>query len=93
MATKKAKAKPASGRTTNKQEEFKVAGEEVLAKLKELLREGNARRILIKDESGETILEIPVTIGVAGVLVAPVLAAVGGLAALLTHCTIVVIKK
>ena len=74
-------------------EEFKVSGEQVVEKVKELIKEGNARRIIIKNEKGETVIEIPVTIGVIGAILAPVLAAVGAAAALLTKCTIVVIKK
>lgn len=75
------------------QEEFKVSGAELKEKVKELIKEGNARRIIIKNEKGDTVLEIPVTIGAIGVVLAPVLAAVGALAAILTNCTIVVMKK
>ena len=73
-------------------EEFKVSGEEVLEKVKELIKEGNARRIIIKNESGEEIMQIPLTVGAVGAIIAPVLAAVGAVAALLTKCTIVVVK-
>ena len=75
------------------QEEFKVSGAELKEKVRELIKEGNARRIIIKNEKGDTVLEIPVTIGAIGVILAPVLAAVGALAAILTNCTIVVVKK
>lgn len=75
------------------EEEFKVSGAELKEKVKELIREGNARRIIIKNEKGNTVLEIPLTIGAMGVILAPVLAAVGALAAILTDCTIVVVKK
>jgi hypothetical protein len=78
---------------TNNQEEFKVNGEELIKKVKELIAEGNARRIIIKNERGETLIEIPLTIGAVGALLAPVLAAVGTIAALVTNCTIVVVKK
>jgi len=61
--------------------EFKVKGEELLQKIKQLIREGNVSRIIIKDDDGRTFLEIPVTIGVVGAIFAPVLAAVGALAA------------
>jgi hypothetical protein len=61
--------------------------------VKELVKEGNARKITIKNEENETILEIPLTLGMVGALLAPVLAAVGAMAALLTKCTIVVEKK
>lgn len=74
-------------------EEFKVSGKEVTEKVKELIAEGNARRIIIKNENGDTIFEIPLTFGAVGVLLAPVLAAVGAAAALLTKCTIIVEKK
>jgi len=74
-------------------EEFKVSGEEVLKKVKELIREGNARRIIIKNGEGKTIVEIPLTIGAVGALIAPALAAIGAVAALVTDCTIVVVKN
>ena len=74
-------------------EEFKVSGEEVLAKIKELIKAGNIRRIILKNEKEETILEIPLTFALVGAVIAPVLAAVGAMAALLTKCTIVVERK
>ena len=77
----------------NNQEEFRVNGEELLKKVRELIDEGNARRIIIKNEKGDTLVEIPLMIGAVGARLAPVLAAVGALAALVTRCTIVVIKK
>lgn len=73
-------------------EEFHVDGEELLSKIKNLLHEGNIRRIIIKDKEGKTVLEIPVTLGVVGALIAPQLAAVGAIAALLTEATVVVEK-
>jgi len=73
--------------------EFKVKGEELLKKIKELIHEGNISRIIIKDDNGRTYLEIPVTIGVVGAIFAPVLAAVGALAALAANFTIEVIRK
>ena len=75
------------------QESFKVSGDELLSKIKEIIREGNARRVIIKNENGETMIEFPLTIGAIGVVLAPVLAAVGAMAALLTDCTIVVEKR
>ncbi len=69
-------------------EEFKVSGEKLLAKIKELLKEGNVRKITIKDKKGKVIIEFPLTIGVIGAVIAPVLAAVGAVAALVTECTI-----
>lgn len=73
--------------------EFKVKGEELLAKIKELLHQGNISRIIVKNEEGKVYLEIPVTIGVVGALVLPVLAAIGALAALAANFTIEVIKR
>ena len=78
---------------TNKKEEFKVSGEDIIGKIKEVIKEGNARRIIIKNEDGESVAEFPLTVGAVGALVAPILAAVGAIAALLTKCTIVVEKK
>jgi len=77
----------------NKKEEFKVSGEEIVEKIKEIIKEGNARKIIIKNENGQSIVEFPLTIGAIGALIAPILAAVGAIAALLTKCTIVVEKK
>ncbi len=74
-------------------EEFQVDGEKIIAKIKELLHEGNIRRVIIKDKDGKTLMEIPVTFGVVGVLIAPQLAALGAIAALLTEATIVVEKS
>lgn len=76
-----------------KTEEFSVNGEELLAKVKSLINEGNIRRLIIKDEAGKVLVEFPVTIGVVGVLLAPVLAAIGAIAALVTKCTIVVERR
>jgi hypothetical protein len=71
-------------------EEFRVSGGEILNKVKEIIHEGNVRRIIIKDEHGKTFMEIPLTVGVVGAIVAPVLAAVGAVAALASNLTIVV---
>jgi integral membrane sensor domain MASE1 len=76
-----------------KKEEFRVSGEEVVAKIKELIKAGNVRRIILKDEKDETVIEIPLTFAVVGAVLAPMLAAVGAMAALLTKCTIVVERK
>ena len=73
-------------------EEFRVNGEELIAKIKQLIHESNIRRIIIKDKDGKTVMEIPLTIGVVGVLLAPTLTAVGAIAALLTEATVVVEK-
>lgn len=73
-------------------EEFQVSGDMLVAKIKEMAREGNIRRVIIKNEEGKTLIDIPLTLGVVGVLVAPQLAALGAIAALVTHGTIVVEK-
>ena len=73
-------------------EEFKVAGGEIINKVKELIHQGNVRRIILKNEEGKTFLEIPLTIGVVGAVFAPVLAAIGAIAALVSNLTIVVVK-
>jgi hypothetical protein len=74
-------------------EEMKVKGEDLLKKVKELIHEGNIRRIIIKNEDGETYIEIPLTLGVVGMVVAPILAAVGAIAALASNFTIEIVKK
>jgi hypothetical protein len=71
-------------------EEVKVAGESLVAKVKELVHEGNVRRITIKNEEGKVVVEFPLTLGVVGALLVPTLAAVGAVAALVTNCTIIV---
>ena len=73
-------------------EEFKVSGEDLLKKVKELIHQGNIRRIIIKNEEGKPLIEIPVTVGVLGALLLPVFAAVGAIAAIVTKCTVVVVK-
>jgi DNA-binding Lrp family transcriptional regulator len=71
-------------------EEFRVSGEAVLAKVRELVREGNVRRITIKNEEGRSLIEIPLTIGVIGTVLLPVWAAIGAIAALVANLTIAV---
>ncbi|MBK9927551.1 MAG: DUF4342 domain-containing protein [Anaerolineales bacterium] len=73
-------------------EEFSVNGEELIAKIKNLVNEGNIRRISIKNKEGKVVFEIPLTFGVVGALIAPQLAAIGAIAALLTEATVVVEK-
>jgi hypothetical protein len=75
-----------------KTEEFRVEGEKLISRIKELFHEGNIRRVIIKDKDGKTVMEIPVTLGVVGVLLAPQLAAIGAIAALITEATVVVEK-
>ncbi len=74
-------------------EEFTVAGDDLLAKVKELIKAGNARKIMIKNEADEIIIEFPLTVGAIGAVLVPVLAAVGTIAALVAKCTIVVVKR
>ena len=78
---------------TEHQEEFKIKGEDVLKKVKEIIHAGNVRRILIKNDEGKVLIEIPLTVGAIGAVLLPVFAAVGAVAALLTHCTIVVVRN
>ena len=74
-------------------EEFNVSGEAVVSKIKELVREGNVRRIIIKNEEGSTLIEIPLTIGVIGTVLLPVWAAIGAIAALAANLTIAVERR
>lgn len=71
-------------------EEFRITGEELLAKARELVREGNVRRLSIKNEDEVILAEFPLTVGLIGAVLLPVWAAIGAMAALATHCTIVV---
>ncbi|HJP71267.1 MAG TPA: DUF4342 domain-containing protein [Candidatus Limnocylindria bacterium] len=75
---------------TQRTQEFQLDGDEVVAKVKELIHEGNIRRITIKNEDGRTMLEVPLTLGLIGAALLPVFAAIGAAAALATRCTIVV---
>lgn len=72
--------------------EFRVKGDNLVGRVKELIREGNITRIIIKNDEGRTLLEIPLTLGVVGVVLAPVWAALGALAALAVDLKIVVEK-
>ena len=69
-------------------ESFTTSGENLLKKIKELIEEGNVRKITIHDKTGKEIMSFPLTIGVVGAVLAPVLAAIGALAALIGECTI-----
>ncbi|HSX15014.1 MAG TPA: DUF4342 domain-containing protein [Candidatus Saccharimonadales bacterium] len=71
-------------------EEFKINGEDLLKKVKSLIAEGNVRRIIIRTKDGKTIVEFPLTVGVVGAVLAPPLAAIGAIAALVTECTLVI---
>lgn len=74
-------------------ESFKINGENLLNKVKELVENGNIRKITIHDKDGKEVMNFPLTIGVVGALLAPVLAAIGALAALIGECTITVEKE
>jgi uncharacterized membrane protein YvbJ len=74
-------------------EEFSVAADNLIEKVKELLHEGNITRIIVKDEKDKVLLEIPATVGVVGVVLVPWLAALGAITALVANCKIVVEKR
>ncbi len=76
-----------------KKDTYEVRGEELLKKVKELIREGNIRKISILDKKGRVVMVLPLTLGVVGAVLAPPLAAVGAVAALLTECTIKVERE
>jgi len=73
---------------TTFKESIKVAADEVVDAVKKLIHEGNVRRIVIKQQDGRTVAEFPLSVGVVGAVIAPVLAAVGAIAAVLNECTI-----
>ena len=75
------------------QEEFTVSSDDLVAKVRQLLHEGNVRRIILKDEKGKTLLEIPLTLGVVGFILAPWMAALGVVAAMVTRAKIVVERR
>ena len=74
--------------TKKNKETYQVKGEDLLKKVKGLIAEGNVRRIIITNKEGKNLVEFPLTIGVVGAVLAPVLAAVGAIAALVSECTI-----
>jgi len=76
-----------------RREEFSVSSDDIFGKIKELIHEGNVTRIIVKNEEGKTLLEIPATIGVIGTILAPWMAALGVIAALATRCVIVVERR
>ena len=82
-----------SAGTTGKTEEHKVSGEGLVGRVKELIHQGNIRRIIVKNDKGQTLLEIPLTFGLVGAALMPVLVAVGSIAALAAEYTLVVEKK
>jgi hypothetical protein len=74
-------------------EEFRINGDELIAKVKELIHEGNIRRVIIRNDEGTTLVEIPLSVGLVGVALLPIWAAVGAIAAVATDCTIVVERR
>lgn len=88
MATKK--SSPKESKKATRQKTFKVSGESLLKKVKDLIAKGNVRHITIKDKSGKVVVEFPLTIGVVATALLPVFAAIGALAALIGECTIAV---
>ena len=76
-----------------RREEHRVRGDQLVAKVKELIHEGNVRRITIKNEEGKTLIEIPLTLGVMGAVLLPVWAGIGAIAALVTNCSIEVERE
>lgn len=74
--------------TGRRRERFRVPGDQLVSKLKELIREGNVRHIVIKNEEGRTLIEVPLSLGVVGAVLLPVWAAIGAIAAVVTNCSI-----
>ena len=83
----------AEGADEPQREEYTVCGDDLLSRVKELVREGNIRRITIRSDEGNTLIEIPLAIGVVGAMLLPVWAAIGAIAALVTNCTIAVERR
>ena len=79
--------------TVDQVEEFQVKGDDLLSRIRELIAEGNVRKVTIKNSEGRTLLDVPLTVGVVGALIAPVAAAIGAVAALVTDCTIAVTRE
>lgn len=79
--------------TKTQTDSFHIKGDELIKKVKDLIHEGNVRRITINDKNGKTLIVLPLTIGVVGAVAAPILAAVGAIAALVSECTISVERK
>jgi hypothetical protein len=84
---------PSKKNENPKVEQFKIYGHELLAKVKELLKKGNIERLIIKNEKGKTIMEVPMTVAFVGAIAAPMIAAIGAVAALVNRCTLEVVKK
>lgn len=80
-------------RSRKRFDEYRVAGDKVVTKIKEIIHEGNVRRIIIKNDEGRSLIEVPMTVGVVGALLAPVWAAIGAVAALVANCSIEVERE
>ena len=89
----KTSRKTTSGKSKTYEETFKVEGGRLLDKVRELIKAGNVRSIVIKDKNGREIIQVPLTLGVIGAAVAPALAAIGAIAALITECTVTVVRE
>ena len=74
-------------------EEIHVLGRDLVDRIRELIHEGNVQRIVVKDEHGNTFVEIPVTVAAIGAILAPLLAAIGAISALVAKFTIVVVRS
>lgn len=96
MPTKKSAKKSSAKKplvSSKQKEEIRVEGKKVVSKVKQLIKEGNVRKVTVKDSKGKVIMSIPVTVGVVGAIIVPPLIVLGALAAMLTECTITVERK
>jgi hypothetical protein len=92
-AKDKTKSEDTTQSGSAKTESFRIQGEQLLKKVNDLIKEGNVRRITIKDKNGKNLVVLPLTLGVVGAAIAPVLAGVGAIAALIGECTITVERE
>ena len=83
----------AGGSPPPRSEEFQFSGDTLIGKVKEIIRAGNVRRVIIKNEEGRVLIDVPLTLGVVGTLLAPQLAAIGAIAALVLKGSIVIEKE
>lgn len=86
------KSSKAAG-TKSRIETFKAQGDEVLKKIKSVIKEGNVRKITIKDKKGNVLAVFPLSVGIVGAVFAPILAAIGAITALATECVIAIERK
>ncbi len=93
MANEEGRNESAEGSGGHRREEYVVSGDRIMAKVRELLREGKVRRLIIRNEHGKNVLEAPLAIGVLGALLLPFWAAVGAVVALVTSCSIIVERE